>query len=58
MNKKESSLTYSEGKKNKKNSFIPSKTGITISLLEKYKSKNDFIVIDNQKKEKEFNKAA
>ena len=58
MTKKELFLTFSEGKENKKNSLITFKTGITRSLLEKYKSKNDFIFIENQKKEKEVNRAA
>ena len=58
MKKNESFLNFSEVKPSKKDNSDNSSTGITRRLLEKYKSKKDFIVVEGAKKTEEFNVAA
>ena len=58
MNKNESFLDFSKVNKTKKDSSSSKITGITRKLLEKYKSKTDFLVMDSMKKEKEAAKVA
>ena len=58
MKRNESFLYLSEVQQTEKNNLDTANTGITRRLLEKYKSKKDFIVIDNSQKDKEFNIAA
>tara|TARA_B100001250_G_C19637546_1_gene716696 strand:- start:712 stop:888 length:177 start_codon:yes stop_codon:yes gene_type:complete len=58
MKKNESSLYFSEVEENEKDNLKASSQGITRRLLEKYKPKNNFKVINGARKGKEVNIAA
>ena len=58
MQKNKSSQSISEFQQNEKDNLQSPRTGITRRLLEKYKSKKDFTVIDGRRKSPEVNIAA
>ena len=58
MQKNKSFLCFSEAQQNKNDNLGISNTGVTRRLLEKYKSKKDYIVKVRSQEEKEGNIAA